>query len=462
MSFPNASLPQIRSVMQSAWTAFLSYRKSTPEQRKTLMYAIAEELEQSAVELITVAMQETNLPEARLKNELGRTCLQLRSYADACVQGDWMQLREDPADPNRNPPKPALRKMNIAIGPVVVFGASNFPFAYSTAGGDTASALAAGCTVVVKAHPAHPQTSTLAAACIQRAIQRCGLPEHTFQHVYGASHETGKALVTDPCTKAVGFTGSYGGGRALFDWANQRPDPIPVFAEMGSVNPVFLLPGKLAQDAEAIAAQYAGSITLGVGQFCTNPGLIFGIAGPDLDRFVDSLGSAIVNIAPATMLHEGIAKAYAANRAAALSEATLVAESAAEPALGQGRPTIARASGADFLARPRLHQEVFGPYSLVIACADMHELLTIVSKLEGQLTCTLMASTEDIQANQDLVSAVELICGRLVLNGVPTGVEVSWAMQHGGPFPASTDARYGSVGPDAILRFVRPICYQGW
>lgn len=462
MFFPDTPIPAIHSTMQAAWKAFLHYRHTTPEQRREFMYAIAEELEAAASGLIAIAMQETHLPEARLKNELGRTCLQLRSYADACVQGDWIQLREDPADPNRNPPKPSLRKRNIAIGPVVVFGASNFPFAYSTAGGDTASALAAGCTVVVKAHPAHPETSTLAAACIHRAVQRCGLPENTFQHVYGASHETGKALVTDPCAKAVGFTGSYGGGRALFDWANQRPDPIPVFAEMGSVNPVFLLPGKLAQDAETIAAQYAGSITLGVGQFCTNPGLIFGIAGPDLDRFVSSLSAEIVKIAPATMLHEGIANAYAANRAVALSEATLVAESAAEPAAGQGRPTIARASGADFLARPRLHQEVFGPYSLVVACTDMTELLTIVSKLEGQLTCTLMANPEDIQGNRDLISAVELICGRLVLNGVPTGVEVSWAMQHGGPFPASTDSRYGSVGPDAILRFVRPICYQGW
>ena len=462
MHFPDTSLPAIRSTMQAAWDAFLVYRHTSPEQRKALMYAIAEELEAAASGLIAIAMQETHLPEARLKNELGRTCMQLRSYADACVQGDWMQLREDPADPNRNPPKPSLRKHNIAIGPVVVFGASNFPFAYSTAGGDTASALAAGCSVVVKAHPAHPETSTMAAACIHRAVQRCGLPENTIQHVYGSSHETGKALVTDPCTKAVGFTGSYAGGRALFDWANQRPDPIPVFAEMGSVNPVFLLPGKLAQDAEVIAAQYAGSITLGVGQFCTNPGLIFGIAGPDLDRFISSLGAAIGKINPGTMLHEGIAKAYASNRAAALSEATLVAESAAEPADGQGRPTIARASGADFRARPRLHQEVFGPYSLVVACTDMTELQTIVSKLEGQLTCTLMANAEDIETNRDLISAVELICGRLVLNGVPTGVEVSWAMQHGGPFPASTDSRYGSVGPDAILRFVRPICYQGW
>lgn len=460
--YPDSAIPQIRATMQHAWEAFLSYRNTTTQQRRELMYAIAEELEAAAAALVGKAMEETHLPELRLKNELGRTCLQLRSYADACVQGDWMQLREDPADPNRNPPKPALRKRNIAIGPVVVFGASNFPFAYSTAGGDTASALAAGCTVVVKAHPAHPETSTLAAACIDRAIQRCGLPEKIFQHVYGASHEVGRALATDPCTKAVGFTGSYTGGRALFDWANQRPDPIPVFAEMGSVNPVFLLPGKLAKEAETVAAQYAGSITLGVGQFCTNPGLIFGLAGPDLERFVSSLGAEIVKIHPGTMLHEGIAKAYAANRAAALSQATLVAESAAEPAAGQGRPTIARASGAEFLARPRLHQEVFGPYSLVVACADMQELQAIVSTLEGQLTATLMATDEDIQSNRDLVSSVELICGRLILNGVPTGVEVSWAMQHGGPFPASTDARFGSVGPDAILRFVRPICYQGW
>jgi NADP-dependent aldehyde dehydrogenase len=411
---------------------------------------------------VAIAMEETHLPEARLKNELGRTCFQLRSYADACVQGDWLQLREDTADPNRNPPKPALRKMNIAIGPVVVFGASNFPFAYSTAGGDTASALAAGCTVVVKAHPAHPKTSTFAASCIQRAIQRCGLPENTFQHVYGASTEVGKALVVDPRTKAVGFTGSYAGGRALFDWANQRPEPIPVFAEMGSVNPVFLLPDKLAGNEAAIAAQYAGSITLGVGQFCTNPGLIFGLASESLDRFVSALGAEISAIAPGTMLHEGIAKAFGANRTAALAEATLVAESTAEPAAGQGRPTIALASGTNFLARPRLHQEVFGPYSLVVACADTNEMLEIVSKLEGQLTATLMATEEDIRVNRALLNAVELICGRLILNGVPTGVEVSWAMQHGGPFPASTDSRFGSVGPDAILRFARPICYQGW
>lgn len=484
MTYTDTTTEDLRSAMESSWQAFLQYRHIPLLERHALLHAIAEELETASASLITAAMEETHLPEARLKNELGRTCFQLRSYADAALKGDWMQLREDPADPNRNPPKPALKKMNIPIGPVVVFGSSNFPFAYSTAGGDTASALASGCTVVVKAHPAHPHTSTLAAACITRALQRCGLPEEICQHVYGASTEVGKELVTHPRTRAVGFTGSYSGGRALFDWANQRPDPIPVFAEMGSVNPVFLLPGKLDGNESAIALQYAGSITLGVGQFCTNPGLIFGLAGESLDRFIAALGSEISAMSAGNMLHEGIAKAYAAKREAALAEATLVAETAAESGKGlgenathrstmadenasrqaalKGRPTIARVSGADFLQRPTLHQEVFGPFSLVVACADMAEMLDIISKLEGQLTATLMATDADIKANRELISAVELICGRLVLNGVPTGVEVSWAMHHGGPFPASTDARFGSVGPDAILRFVRPICYQGW
>jgi NADP-dependent aldehyde dehydrogenase len=460
--YTDTSLPVIQETMEDSWNAFLRYRQVPVLERVAFLHAIAEELEEASAALVVAAMEETHLPEARLKNELGRTCFQLRTYADACLNGYWLGIRIDHADPNRNPPKPDLRKMNIPIGPVVVFGASNFPFAYSTAGGDTASALAAGCTVVVKAHPAHPHTSTLAAECIRRAIQRCGLPEDLFLHVYGASPETGKALVTDPHTKAVGFTGSYGGGRALFDWANQRPDPIPVFAEMGSVNPVFLLPGKLSGNEEAIAAQYAGSITLGVGQFCTNPGLIFGLAGESLDRFVAALGREITGIPPGTMLHEGIAKAYANHRSAALQEATLVAESAVDPGNLQGRPTLARATGSEFLARPRLHQEVFGPYSLVVACHDITEMQSIVEKLEGQLTATLMATNDDIQTHRNLLSAIELICGRLVINGVPTGVEVCAAMQHGGPFPASTDARFGSVGADAILRFVRPIAYQNW
>jgi len=460
--YTDTSLPVIQETMEDSWNAFLRYRQVPVLERVAFLHAIAEELEEASAALVVAAMEETHLPEARLKNELARTCFQLRSYADACLNGYWFDIRIDHADPNRIPPKPDLRKMNIPIGPVVVFGSSNFPFAYSTAGGDTASALAAGCTVVVKAHPAHPHTCTLAAECIRRAIQRCGLPEDLFLHVYGASPETGKALVTDPHTKAVGFTGSYSGGRALFDWANQRPDPIPVFAEMGSVNPVFLLPGKLASNEAAIATQYAGSITLGVGQFCTNPGLILGLAGESLDRFVSSLGSEIAAIAPGTMLHEGIANGYATKRADALTSAQLVAESTEPTGPLQGRPTIARASGAQFIANPMLHQEVFGPYSLVVACTDLNELRAIVDQLEGQLTCTLMATEEDLRANADLVSSIELICGRLILNGVPTGVEVCAAMQHGGPFPASTDARFGSVGADAIKRFVRPMSYQGW
>jgi NADP-dependent aldehyde dehydrogenase len=460
--YTDSSPQAIQETLEDSWNAFLRYRHVPVLERVAFLHAIAEELEEASASLVAAAMAETHLPEPRLKNELGRTCFQLRSYADACLSGYWLDIRIDHADANRTPPKPDLRKMNMPIGPVVVFGSSNFPFAYSTAGGDTASALAAGCTVVVKAHPAHPHTSTLAANCIRRAIQRCGLPEDTFRHVYGASHETGKALVTDPHTKAAGFTGSYGGGRALFDWANQRPDPIPVFAEMGSVNPVFLLPGKLEGNESAIAAQYAGSITLGVGQFCTNPGLIIGLAGESLDRFVTALGSEIAAIAPGPMLHEGIATSYAQKRAAALASAQLVAESNLPAGPLQGQPTIALASGAQFISNPRLHQEVFGPFSLVVACTDMYELGSIVDELEGQLTCTLMATEADLRTHAYLVSSIELICGRLILNGVPTGVEVSPAMQHGGPFPASTDARFGSVGADAIKRFVRPMSYQGW
>jgi 2,5-dioxopentanoate dehydrogenase len=460
--YVNTSQAALRETMEDSWNAFLHYRQVPVLERVAFLHAIAEELEEASAGLVAAAMEETHLPEPRLKNELGRTCFQLRSYADASLGGYWLDIRIDHSDPNRTPPRPDLRKMNIPIGPVVVFGSSNFPFAYSTAGGDTASALAAGCSVVVKAHPAHPHTSSLVAGCIHRAILRCGLPEDVFQHVYGSSPDAGKALVTDPHTKAVGFTGSYGGGRALFDWAGQRPDPIPVFAEMGSVNPVFLLPGKLSGNEAAIAAQLAGSITLGVGQFCTNPGLIIGLAGNSLDQFVRALGKEIASVAPGTMLHEGIASSYAEKRAAALARAQLVAESSLPAGPLQGQPAVALASGAQFIVNPQLHLEVFGPFSLVVACADMQELLTIADLLEGQLTCTLIATDEELRTNAELVSLIELICGRIIVNGVPTGVEVCSAMQHGGPFPASTDARFGSVGADAITRFVRPIAYQNW
>jgi alpha-ketoglutaric semialdehyde dehydrogenase len=462
--FKDASSQEIDQVLNTAWQAFHQYRKYSLKDRAQFMRSIAAELENAGDELIQTAMRETNLPEVRLRGERARTMFQLTSYADACERGEWLEARIDTANHSKTPPKPDIRKMLIPLGPVVVFGASNFPFAYSTAGGDTACALAAGCPVIVKAHPAHAQTSEMVAQAILKAAAKCNLPNGVFAHVHGASQEVGKALVTHPHTKAVGFTGSYLGGKALFDWANQRKEPIPVFAEMGSVNPVFLFPDKMKQSAVELAKMYAGSITLGVGQFCTNPGLIFGIEGQELQQFIDALGNEIKAVNPGTMLHPGIAKNYLENRNKALSQQQVqtVAESNTQPAANQGVPTIASATGEAFLNNPVLHQEVFGPYSLVIRCKDMNELLEVVRHLEGQLTATLMATDSDIVNNDELVEAVKNICGRFVVNGVPTGVEVCLSMHHGGPFPATTDSRFTSVGADGIKRFARPIAYQNW
>jgi NADP-dependent aldehyde dehydrogenase len=462
MKFQDATEQEIDVIMQEAWKAFLVYRHTLPKQRADLMRAIARELEAAGDGLIQTAMQETNLPETRLRNERARTMFQLTSYADACEAGHWLETRIDTAIPEKS--EPDVRKLQVAIGPVVVFGASNFPFAYSTAGGDTASALAAGCPVVVKAHPAHAETSEIVAQAIARAVAAAGLPKGVFGHVHGAGFETGKALVTHTYTRAVGFTGSYAGGKALFDWANQRPVPIPVFAEMGSINPVFLLPGKLKTSARELAAQLAGSITLGTGQFCTNPGLILGVEGKDLDLFIEELAVGIEKATPGTMLHPGIAKAYAEKRSTALTQANVntVAVAAAKPQVNQGIPTVASATAEAFFNNPVLHQEVFGPYSLVVQCKNMDELEKAARHLEGQLTVSLMATEADLSEHVSLLAAAQDIGGRLILNGVPTGVRVALAMQHGGPFPATTDSRFGSVGADGIKRWVRPLCYQSW
>jgi 2,5-dioxopentanoate dehydrogenase len=454
----------IHEIMERSWAAFLQYRNVGIRERVALMKLIALKLENSGDALIATAMRETNLPEARLKNERGRTVFQLNSYADACVQGHWLDARIDSAMPDRNPPRPDIRKMNIGLGPVVVFGSSNFPFAYSTAGGDTATALAAGCSVVVKAHPAHPDTSDLVASIIAESVKELKLPEDIFLHVHGASFEVGRGLVMHEKTKAVGFTGSYLGGKQLYDWAQQRTEPIPVFSEMGSVNPVFLFPGKLKENVEALAEQLAGSITLGVGQFCTNPGLIIGLDSEELNQFVKMISSRITSISPGKMLHPGISKAYAEKRKLALSQADVELSGVSESESGdlEGQPTIATASGDAFLNNPILHKEVFGPYSIVIRCSDMKQLRQVTEEIEGQLTCSLMATEEDMIANHELVETISLKCGRMIMNGVPTGVEVCWSMQHGGPFPSTTDSRFGSVGPDAIRRFVRPVCFQNF
>jgi 2,5-dioxopentanoate dehydrogenase len=460
----NDTIHLVDTAMTEAWEAFAIYSKKSLRERAQLMRTIATEIEALGDTLIETAMAETNLPEARLKGERARTVFQLTSYADACEAGHWLEASIDTAVPDKVPPKPDTRKMRVALGPVVVFGAANFPFAYSTAGGDTASALAAGCPVVVKAHPAHLRTSELMASAVNKAVIACGLPKGVFAHLYSPGNEIGEALTMHPYTKAIGFTGSFAGGKQLFDWANQRPVPIPVFAEMSSINPVFLLPEKLQATAVETAGQYAASITLGVGQFCTNPGLLIGIESAALQQFTKALAAAIQHIPPGTMLHQGIADNYAAKRTAALAATGLSTLAASETAAAenQGLPTIATTDALTFLANPLLQQEVFGPYSLLVVCKDMEEMMLVAKNLEGQLTATLMATENDLQQHEPLVNIVANLCGRMVLNGVPTGVEVCQSMQHGGPFPATTDSRFGSVGADAIKRFCRPLCYQNW
>ena len=462
--YNDAMIEEVDRALKASLEAFKVFSKLSLKHRAQLMRSIAAEIEALGDELLIVAGKETNLPEARLCNERARTQFQLISYAEACEKGDWLEARIDTAVPDKNPPKPDIRKMLVPLGPVVVFGAANFPFAYSTAGGDTASALAAGCTVIVKAHPAHPGTSELMAKAIHQAVAKNNLPEGVFIHLHGASFEVGEALVKHPLTKAVGFTGSLVGGRQLFDWACQRPEPIPVFAEMSSINPVFLLPGKMKEAAAETAKQYAGSITLGVGQFCTNPGLLIGIDNDDLKTFTSTLAEEITKLQPGTMLHPGISKNYAAKKAEALAQPAVqvLAVSATIAAENQGEPTIATVSGADFLKDPLLHREVFGPYSLLIRCKDAAEMNTVAEYLEGQLTCTLMATSADMAAHAALVDIVKGRCGRFILNGVPTGVEVCLSMQHGGPYPATTDSRFGAVGADAIKRFARPLAFQNW
>lgn len=462
--YPDATKSQVATAMLDAWHAFHIYRKFSLKQRAGFMRAIATGLENAADSLLQKAMEETHLPQPRLRGELTRTIFQLNSYADAAERGQWLDARIDTALPDRTPPRPDIRKMLVPLGPVVVFGASNFPFAYSTAGGDTACALAAGCPVVVKAHPAHAGTSELVAQVILRAAANTQMPAGIFAHVHGVGFEVGKALVTHPYTRAVGFTGSYGGGKALFDWANDRQVPIPVFAEMGSVNPVFLLPEKLAQSPLEIAKMYAASITLSMGQFCTNPGLIIGVESKELKDFIHGLGQLVEAVPPAPMLHGGIAHAFAEKRKAALSQAdiSLVAAAPASQNSLDGTPTIVSVGGEHFLNNPLLHQEVFGPYSLVVRCRDMAEMLEVARLLEGQITSTLMATENDVLEHAELVEAVQDICGRFILNGVPTGVEVCLSMHHGGPFPATTDSRFTAVGADGIKRFARPVSYQGW
>ena len=379
--------------------------------------------------------------------------------------GSWVEASIDTALPDREPvPKPDLRKMLIPLGPVVVFGASNFPLAYSTAGGDTAAALAAGCPVVVKSHPMHAGTGELVASAIVKAARQTGMPSGVFSNLNSSGIEVGVQLVSHPKVKAVGFTGSIQGGRALLDVAARREEPIPVFAEMGSVNPVVLLPGALKERGENLSRQYAGSVTLGTGQFCTNPGLLLGIKGEELDRFVQDLAGAMVEIEPSIMLHPNIVGAYERNKQKAMSQEGLsvVAELTRDVPANFARQAVTTVEGTTFLNNTALHQEVFGPFTMVVQCDNASQLEEVVSQLEGQLTGTVIAGQDELSGYAGLVEALQNRVGRIIYNGVPTGVEVCPSMVHGGPYPASTDSRFTAVGTYSIRRWARPFSYQDW
>ncbi len=452
---------QVNTMMRSAQEAFVAYRRMPLSRRADLLEAIADGIDASGSELIECTMRETNLPEARLLGERARTSGQLRQFARACREGTLWETRKDAADPARTPPKPDIRKTMVPLGPVVVFAASNFPYAFSTAGGDTASALAAGCSVVVKGHSAHPETSARVAEIIRKALEDCGLPAGIFQHILGPGNIVGEQLVKHPFTAAVGFTGSFRGGKQLFDWGVSRPVPIPVFAEMSSVNPVFLLPGAMQQKASDWAQALAGSVTMGVGQFCTNPGLMIGLRSETLDNFIKLLSAHISQSAAAKMLHDGIAESYHSGSAHLLEQSGIDLLASGQSGDGlNATPMIAKVDSTTFLQNPALADEVFGPWSLLVVCEDEAEMMAIADSLHGQLTATLIAEADDDVIAGRLLEILPFRCGRIIVNGVPTGVEVCPSMQHGGPFPATTDSRFTAVGIDAARRFLRPVAYQ--
>lgn len=454
----------VNDVMEKSNAAFEEYKRLTPEKRAFLLEAIADEMEAARTELVTVAATETNLPLARLNGELSRTTGQLRKFAALIKEGSWVEASIDTADDSLTPPKPDVRKILVPVGPVVVFGASNFPFAFSTAGGDTASALASGSTVVVKGHSAHAETSQAVFEAMQKAIQKAGVPPNTVQHLLGSGNTVGKALVMHPHTKGVGFTGSFAGGKALVEYASQREAPIPVFAEMSSINPVVFYPDTLAKNAPALATSYAASITLGMGQFCTNPGLLIGLKSVDFDNFLSLLGNEIKGVAPQKMLHDGIHQSFEKGLHQMLSQEglELIAKTEATVTPIEATPAVAKVSADDFLANRHFTEEVFGPFSLAIVCDDKEQLEQVLKALKGQLTTTLMATERDLTENRDVIELQQTLAGRIILNNVPTGVEVCASMVHGGPYPATTDARFTSVGTTAIKRWVRPLCFQNF
>ncbi len=465
--FHPATPAEVDRALELAEHAFHARQTRDPEQIAALLERIADEIEALGDELIERCGAETGLPAGRLEMERGRTCNQLRLFGRLVAEGSWVDARIDRALPDRKPiPKPDLRRMLVPVGPVVVFGASNFPLAFSTAGGDTASALAAGCPVIVKARPAHPGTSELVGRAIQSALADSGMPEGFFSMLHGTGRDVGTRLVRHPVVKAVGFTGSAAGGRALFDAAASRPDPIPVYAEMGSVNPVFLLPGALADGAQRIAAGLHQSLTLGVGQFCTNPGLVVAVEGQPLERFIAATAKLVEQTAPGTMLLDGILDGYERG-VEDLSKFPGVEVAARSQQAPDRRKTQCAAAlfvvDADaFLENADLGREVFGPSTLVVRCRDRQQLLAVARGLEGQLTATIHAGEDELARHGELVWILQRKAGRVLCGGFPTGVEVCASMHHGGPYPATSDAHFTSVGTAAILRFARPVCYQNF
>jgi NADP-dependent aldehyde dehydrogenase len=462
VSFSQATGQEVDAAALAAGQAFPSYRQVPSARRAEFLDAIAEQLDALGDDFIATVCRETALPTARIQGERGRTSGQLRLFAKVLRRGDFHGARIDCALPERKPlPRPDLRQYRIGLGPVAVFGASNFPLAFSTAGGDTAAALAAGCPVVFKAHSGHMATSEWVAQAIVRAAAQTGMPAGVFNMIYGAG--VGERLVKHPAIQAVGFTGSLRGGRALCDMAAARPQPIPVFAEMSSINPVLLLAQALEQRGEQIAAELATSIVMGCGQFCTNPGLILGVRSPAFSRFQAQLAERMAEQGAQTMLNAGTLSSYGHNVARLLAHPGIEWLAGQAQDSNQARPQLFKADVSLLLEGDEvLQEEVFGPASVLIEVADEAQLLEAVGSLHGQLTATLIAEPQDLQGREPLIALLELKAGRLLLNGYPTGVEVCDAMVHGGPYPATSDARGTSVGTLAIDRFLRPVCFQNY
>ena len=446
---------------EAAEAAFWSYGYSTREARAAFLNTIADEIEARAQAITDIGTRETGLPEARLNGERGRTTGQLRLFADHILKGDYLDTRHDPALPDRQPlPRPDLRMVQRPIGPIAVFGASNFPLAFSTAGGDTAAALAAGCPVVVKGHSAHPGTGEIVAEAVLAAIEKCDMPKGVFSLIQGGDRAVGQALVQHPLIKAVGFTGSLGGGRALFDLCAARPEPIPFFGELGSVNPMFVLPEACKSRGTELGEGWAGSLTMGAGQFCTNPGIAVVPKGAEGDSFVEAAAAALKDAPAQVMLTDGIAQAYREGKARFdrrnAVQAVLSTESDGRNAL----PNLYETDSAAYLQDQELGEEVFGPLGLVVRTSSVEEMQSLAKGLEGQLTITLQMEDADTEAARRLMPIIERKAGRLLVNGFPTGVEVADSMVHGGPYPASTNFGATSVGTLSIRRFLRPVCYQ--